>query len=587
MTSPELAHLELLAEIDALNEALDRWASAAPDWPSARTCQALIRRLIERIGSTRIRLAAPLVVATLGGTGTGKSALVNALVGREVTETGPTRPTTRLPKLIGRPDLTPEMLAIDPSSVDYVAVDEPALVDLVLIDCPDPDTTESPEAASTNLARLRRLLPHCDVLLVTSTQQKYRSARVADELAAAAPGARLVFVQTHADRDQDVRDDWAKILAGQYTTGHIFLVDSLSALADARNDRPPRGEFAGLVDLLTRQLAGAAAVRIRRANCLDLVADTLAVCRQRLDEAIAAQRSRLAARLAEQMRSELLASRRPWESRLVGKVASRWGFSPFALVLRLFHGLGGLVAGSLLFRARTPAQIALWGAMQGARTWHERRRQRRADLTADRAVMECWGQAELREAALVLDGYASEAELDREGVRPGAIADEAQQAGQAFVDAVAGDLEALVDRLARRHTGWFTRWCYELLLMAMMGLLLARLGKNFFYDSWLADVPAQAFGLDVYLVSGFWMVLWCSLLLWAFTSRLRRGLKREINRLAESWNTPRPAEGVFHGLASSAEKVHRFRRDLDRLDQHVGALRRRLALPDAQLGRRR
>ena len=167
------------------------------------------------------------------------------------------------------------MLGIDRRDVEVVPCNLPALANLVLLDCPDPDTTEEPDAGGTNLARLRKLLPHCDVLLVTTTQQKYRSARVADELAAAASGARLVFVQTHADQDEDIREDWQPVLGRQYTTGHVFLVDSLAAAADAAAGVEPRGEFAGLVDLLTRQLAGTAPARIRRANFLDLVGETL------------------------------------------------------------------------------------------------------------------------------------------------------------------------------------------------------------------------------------------------------------------------------------------------------------------------
>ena len=94
------------------------------------------------------------------------------------------------------------------------------------------------------------------MLLVTATQQKYRSARVAEELAAAAAGARLVFVQTHADAEDDIRDDWRAVLADQYAAGHIFFIDSLSALADAQQNRQPRGEFAQLVDLLLMNWPG-------------------------------------------------------------------------------------------------------------------------------------------------------------------------------------------------------------------------------------------------------------------------------------------------------------------------------------------
>ena len=103
-----------------------RWSVGLPNGPTRCGC-----------GSN-----APLVVATLGGTGTGKSALVNALLGAEVVQTGRSRPTTTRPTLVCRPGLTPEMLGIDPASVEWIERDLPALRDLVLVDCPDPDTTE-------------------------------------------------------------------------------------------------------------------------------------------------------------------------------------------------------------------------------------------------------------------------------------------------------------------------------------------------------------------------------------------------------------------------------------------------------------
>ena len=385
MSSGDLTHLELLAEIDALARRLGNWSGSAPAWRPAETCQAIMDRLAGRLDTLRIRLESPLVVATLGGSGTGKSSLINALAGAELARTGRDRPTTLRPAVICRPGLTPEMLGIAAAEVELVQQDLPSLANLVLVDCPDPDTTDSgggaPEKVllSTTLARLRRILPFCDILIVVTTQQKYRSARVADELAAAAPGARLVFVQTHGDRDTDIRDDWRRCLVRTVPFSlheHIFFVDSMAALADAHQGRAPQGEFAGLVDLLMRQFAGSAAARIRRANFLDLAAQALESCRRRLDEALPAirnveaaiqeQRAELSSALAGGIRGELLAARRPWENRLLAQVASRWGLSPFSLVLRLYQGLGGLASGALLYRARTPAQLALWGAVEGA-----------------------------------------------------------------------------------------------------------------------------------------------------------------------------------------------------------------------------
>ena len=166
------------------------WSRRAPPWRPAETCQAIIGRLAGRLNSLRVRLESPLIVATLGGTGTGKSSLINALAGAELVRSGRGRPTTTRPALLCHPGLTPEILGMDAHEIEVVQRDLPSLANLVLVDCPDPDTTDAagPLTCDTTLARLRRILPLCDVLIVTTTQQKYRSARVAEELAAAAPG---------------------------------------------------------------------------------------------------------------------------------------------------------------------------------------------------------------------------------------------------------------------------------------------------------------------------------------------------------------------------------------------------------------
>lgn len=632
MPRSEIAHLELLAEVDSLVDRLNRWADGAPAWPPADKCRALVRRLTERAASLRVRLDAPLIVATLGGTGTGKSAMVNAIVGAEVVRTGRSRPTTMRPTLVCRPDLTPEMLGIDPAGVELVHRDLPSLRDLVLVDCPDPDTTEEGDAASaekmasvspSNLARLRAILPKCDVLLVAATQQKYRSARVADELAAAAPGAHLVFVQTHADLEDDIREDWRQVLASEQklpsSAGHhevvgaggegcrqspsstptlsqrergrehhIFRIDSLAALADAQAGVQPRGEFADLLDLLTRQMAGAAGSRIRRANFLDLTAETLDSCLARVEEAmprvreveaaIDEQRGLLARQITAEMQADLLANRRQWENRLLGKAASRWGFSPFSLVLRVYQGIGGLLSIALLRRARTPAQMALWGALEGIRTWRKHHETRQADRGLDQVAADGWDASELRKAAIIVEGYVAEAGLDRSAAQWNTVAAEAETAAGGFVVRVSAELESLIARLAERHTGWCTRLYYELLLAIMLGLLIFRLGKNFFYDSWLAEHPLPVCGLDAYLVTGFWLVLWCLLLLWMFCRRLRGGLRGEINQLAAGWQNASVAADILAHVEAECRRTERFRQELVAIRQDVDGLRRQVAV---------
>ena len=156
-----------------------------------------------------------------------------------------------------------------------------------------------------------------------------------------------------------------------------------------------------------------------------------------------------------------------------------------------------------------------------------------------------------------------------------------------MADSLAAQLQGLLDRAAARHTGWLVRAPYELLLMVALCGLFFRPAKNFFYDSWLASPPAPLLGLDFYLLSAFWLTVWCGLLVWSFVGRLRRGLAREIGQLAEGWASPRLAGGVFAGLESHCRRIRQYRDELARLEQHAATLRGRVTTGDVPLGHER
>ncbi|MGQ9592754.1 MAG: GTPase, partial [Planctomycetota bacterium] len=110
-----------------------------------------------------------LSVGLVGGTGVGKSTLVNALAGAEISATGPRRPTTDLVVAYRhRRTRIPAAFPREHLAVPEVEHERPALERVILLDFPDFDSVE---AAHGEI--LRACLPHLDVLLVLADDMKY------------------------------------------------------------------------------------------------------------------------------------------------------------------------------------------------------------------------------------------------------------------------------------------------------------------------------------------------------------------------------------------------------------------------------
>ena len=134
MPISELAQIEMLAAVDRLIHQLKGWSEQKTDWKTTQHCQTVIQTLLPRLDTLRVRLQSPLVIATFGGTGTGKSSLVNALIGSYCTASGRQRPTTTEPVLIAHPDTNLDRLGLDLSQfqIEQKKIDQ--LRNIILID---------------------------------------------------------------------------------------------------------------------------------------------------------------------------------------------------------------------------------------------------------------------------------------------------------------------------------------------------------------------------------------------------------------------------------------------------------------------
>ena len=260
----------------------------APSWPPFTSAEALIHRLEPRLRVPEIDLDRALVVGFLGGSGTGKSTLFNALLGRRISRAGKEyRPMTRRAIVACQASIDPSFLGLDADAIEVHRLNIPLLEQMILIDCPDPDTQDPDDGAGgqRHLDILRTVLPHCDVMVYTVTSQKYKSHVVGQELLKNAPGRQILFVQTHAAVDPDNRADLRTYLDNLgLRVPQAFRFDAVEALERQERAEPEDGEFGRFRDLLEHELASRARHRIRRANLLGLYNWLLTTIRAPINE---------------------------------------------------------------------------------------------------------------------------------------------------------------------------------------------------------------------------------------------------------------------------------------------------------------
>jgi predicted GTPase len=161
----------IATRVDALAEALER-AEGLLDPVVVTAVAGAVDRVRERLvlGVDRT------VVAIVGGTGSGKSSLFNAVTRLQFAEVGQTRPTTALPSACvwGRDGgALLDWLGVDPhrriqreSLLD--GDEEEALSGLVLVDLPDHDSVEP-----AHQQVMDQVLPYADLVLWVVDPQKY------------------------------------------------------------------------------------------------------------------------------------------------------------------------------------------------------------------------------------------------------------------------------------------------------------------------------------------------------------------------------------------------------------------------------
>ncbi len=109
-----------------------------------------------------------LVVMLMGGTGVGKSTLLNALAGGPIAQSSFTRPTTRDPVVYFHHSVKSERLDPALRVCRLAQHDRIGLEQKIIVDTPDLDSNDI-----ANREKLKALLPVADIVLYVGSQEKY------------------------------------------------------------------------------------------------------------------------------------------------------------------------------------------------------------------------------------------------------------------------------------------------------------------------------------------------------------------------------------------------------------------------------
>ncbi len=224
-----------------LRAAVDAAASIGLEAEGART-RTVARRVARRAGFG----GAVYVMALAGGTGVGKSSVLNALAGEEVSPAKSVRPTTDAPVAWVPADKRDELDALlDWLKVGSIVTHEGReLDDVAILDLPDIDSVRVEHRATVDA-----LLPRIDAVTWVVDPEKYDDHREHAYWRSLVPHAdRLRFVLNKADRltDADVKvvaDDLrARLIASGIPRPEVHVVSAVrgtgidglrEALADA------------------------------------------------------------------------------------------------------------------------------------------------------------------------------------------------------------------------------------------------------------------------------------------------------------------------------------------------------------------